>query len=136
MARLIDSSLWVDFTRPRTPVWLKQRIHPWILDPQAALCEPVAFEILQHATATEKPRIEAQFSALPLLSTPPNLWQRAAELGRKCRAIGVNPGSIDLLIATLAIHHAAEVISFDAGFSDIAKVAPLRTTILPRNAAD
>ena len=43
---------------------------------------------------------------------------------------------IDLLIATLAVHHAAEVISFDAGFSDIAKVAPLRTTILSREPTD
>ncbi len=50
MARLIDSSLWVDFTRKKSPAHLKAAIHPWILDPAACLCEPIAFEVLRHAT--------------------------------------------------------------------------------------
>lgn len=45
MARLIESSLWVDFTRKKTPAFLKQFIHPLLLDPDACLCEPVAFEV-------------------------------------------------------------------------------------------
>jgi hypothetical protein len=43
MARLIDSTLWVDFTRKKSPAYLKAAIHPWILDPAACLCEPIAF---------------------------------------------------------------------------------------------
>jgi len=33
MARLIESSLWVDFTRSKSPLALKTLIQPWILDP-------------------------------------------------------------------------------------------------------
>lgn len=69
MARLIESSLRVDFTRRKSLAALKQLIKPWILDPAAALCEPVIFEILRHATAEVRPLIEAQFSAISTAST-------------------------------------------------------------------
>ena len=71
MARLIESSLWVDFTRRKSPVALKRYIEPWILDPSAVLCEPVIFEILRHATESERPLIEAQFFTYPVLPTRP-----------------------------------------------------------------
>ena len=132
MARLIDSSLWVDFTRGKSPLGLKAFIRPWILDPAAVLCEPIAFEVLRHATDSERLKIEAQFATLPLLPTPPQLWRDAAALGQKCRNHGINSGSLDLLIATLAIHHRAELVTFDAGFSQIASVSSLHATVLER----
>ncbi len=132
MARLIESSLWVDFTRAKSPPALKDEIQPWILDPGACLCEPVAFEILRHATRTERPRITAQFATLPLLSTPPQLWREATRLGQRCRESGHTAGSVDLLIAAIAIHHEAELITFDQDFSPIAEVTPLRLRLLKR----
>jgi predicted nucleic acid-binding protein len=104
MARLIESSLWVDFTRKKSPVALKRLIEPWILDPSVALCEPVIFEILRHAS----------------------------ELGQKCRDQGYNAGSLDLVIAAIALHHNAEIITFDADFAAISKAAPLRVQLLFR----
>jgi predicted nucleic acid-binding protein len=133
MARLIESSLWVDFTRRKSPAALKQRIQPWILDPLAALCEPVIFEILRNATALERPMIEAQFATLSVLETPPRIWRAAALLGQKCRDQGINAGSLDLVIAAIAIHHAAEIITFDADYSAISQVAPLRVKLLSRS---
>jgi len=133
MARLIESSLWVDFTRRKSPAALKQRILPWILDPLAALCEPVIFEILRHATALERPLIEAQFSTLSVLETPTRIWRAAALLGQKCRDQGINAGSLDLVIAAIAIHHDAEIITFDADYSAISKAAPLRVNLLSRS---
>jgi hypothetical protein len=53
MASLIDTSLWIDFTRVRSPQTLKQFIAPYILHPDAHLAEPVTFEILRHATPAE-----------------------------------------------------------------------------------
>jgi predicted nucleic acid-binding protein len=132
MARLIDSSLWVDFTRAKSPVALKTFIQPWILDPAAVICEPIAFEVLRHATDAERPKMEAQFATLPLLPTPPQIWRDATALGRKCRNHGINSGSLDLLIATLAIHHRAELVTFDAGFSQIASISNLNVTVLER----
>jgi len=33
MTLLLDSSLWIDFTRARSPLVLKQFIAPYVLDP-------------------------------------------------------------------------------------------------------
>lgn len=132
MARLIDSSLWVDFTRSQSPPALKALIHPWILNPEACLCEPVVFEILRLATPAERPLIEAQFETLPLLATPPTLWRDATRLGQRCRDQGHTPGSLDLLIAASALHHEAVLITFDAGFSPLADLSALRLELLTR----
>jgi predicted nucleic acid-binding protein len=132
MARLIESTLWVDFTRRSSPQALRARIQLWILDEHAAICEMVAFEVLRHANSRERPLIEAQFATLPLLPTPPRLWQRATALGQQCREAGVTVGSIDLLIAALALHHDAEAVTFDAYYLAIARAAPLRVTLLSR----
>ena len=35
MTLLLDTSLWIDFTRTRSPVALKQCIAPYVLDPAA-----------------------------------------------------------------------------------------------------
>lgn len=132
MARLIESSLWVNFTRSKSTQVLKARIQTWIMDAEAALCEPVAFEVLRHATPQERPLIEAQFATLPLLPTPTRLWQLATRLGQQCREIGVNAGSVDLLISALAFHHDAEIVTFDADYLAIARAAPLRVIHLSR----
>lgn len=132
MARLIESSLWVDFTRRKSPTALKALIQPWILDPLAILCEPVAFEILRHATAAERPWIQQQFSTFPFLSTPPELWREAAMLGQKCRDKGFNAGSMDLIISAIAIHHDAEIITFDADYVELSRTIPLRVQLLSR----
>jgi predicted nucleic acid-binding protein len=133
MARLIESSLWVDFTRRKSPPSLKRLIEPWILDPAAILCEPVIFEILRHATAQERPQIQAQFSTLPILATPPHIWRDATRLGQKCRDLGFNAGSLDLVIAAIAIHHDAELITFDAEFLAISHHSTLRVRLLSRD---
>jgi predicted nucleic acid-binding protein len=132
MARLIDSSLWVDFTRAKSPIALKLFIHAWILDSAAVLCEPIAFEVLRHATKAERVKIHQQFSTMPLISTPEKLWRDATTLGGKCHEKGINLGSLDLVIAAIAIHHDAELITFDNDFSKIASVSALKVTVLKR----
>ena len=41
MTLLVDTSLWIDFTRSRSPLALKQFIAPYVLDPAAHLAEPL-----------------------------------------------------------------------------------------------
>src|SRR5437879_6143125 len=105
MASLIDNSLWIDFTRVRSPQALKQFIAPYILHPDAHLAEPVTFEILRHASPAEVRQLTQQFQTLPTLATPPDLWTQAALLGQACRRKGITARSLDLLIATIALHH-------------------------------
>src|SRR4051794_23540783 len=101
MSSLIDSSLWIDFTRRRAPQLLRQFIAPYVLSKDAVLAEPITFEVLRHATDQESTLIQAQFQAMPLLSTPTDLWTRATALGQTCRRAGINAGAVDLLIVTV-----------------------------------
>src|ERR1700736_1286509 len=107
MSSLIDTSLWVDFTRTRSPRTIKRFIAPFILHPDAHLAEPITFEILRHATAAEAKQLTQQFQTLPMLATPALLWTEATELGQACRQKGITANSLDLLIATIALHHGA-----------------------------
>ena len=132
MPTLIDTSLWIDFTRTRSPRALKRFIAPFILDPDAHLAEPITFEILRHATPAEARQLTQQFQTLPLLATPPLLWPQATELGQACRQKNITVGSLDLLIATIALHHGAEVVTFDDDFQKIAGVSKLRVKVLMR----
>jgi predicted nucleic acid-binding protein len=132
MPALIDTSLWIDFTRLRSPRALKRFIAPFILHPDACLAEPVAFEVLRHATANEVKQITQQFQTLPMLVTPPLLWSLATQLGQACRLKNITVNSFDLLIATIAIHHGAEVISFDDDFQKIANISNLQVKLLTR----
>ena len=115
MPTLIDTSLWIDFTRARSPKNLKHFIAPFILHPDAHLAEPVAFEILRHATPAENAQL-------------------TADLGRACRQAGITVGALDLLIAAVALEHSAEVVTFDPDFEKIAAVSSLQVKLLIRPA--
>jgi predicted nucleic acid-binding protein len=132
VAALIDSTLWIDFTRARSPRALKQFVAPYILAPDAAVAEPIVFEVLRHASEDEIRILHAQFQMLPLLATPDDLWTRAAKLGQGCRRKGISAGSLHLLIVAAAIHHGAELVTFDRDFQGIAAVCDLRVKLLQR----
>jgi len=134
MITLIDTSLWIDFTRARSARSLKQFIVPYVLHPTAHLAEPVTFEVLRHATPKESKQLVRQFQTLPVLSTPAALWTRAAELGQACRSRGHTAGSLDLLIASVALSHQAVIITFDEDFQKIAAVSDLQVKLLRRPA--
>lgn len=132
MATLIDTSLWIDFTRARSPRSLKQFIAPYILHPDTKLAEPVVFEILRHATPEESRPLKQQFSTYAVFATPRDLWTQATEMGQVCRQQGFTAGSMDLLIASLAFYHNAEIITFDDDFVTIAKMTGIRVNLLRR----
>jgi hypothetical protein len=132
MPSLIDTSLWIDFTRARSPRSLKQFIAPHILSPEAVLAEPIVYEVLRHATDEEIREAGEYFQTMPVVATPDDLWSKAAKLGQNCRKKGITAGSLDLLIVVVALHHDAELVTFDGDFQDIAGFCGLRVKVLTR----
>ena len=65
MTLLLDTSLWIDFTRARSPLPLKQLIAPFVLDPACHLAEPVRFELLRSARPQETRLLSRPHSAHP-----------------------------------------------------------------------
>jgi predicted nucleic acid-binding protein len=132
MATLLDTSLWIDFTRIRSPRALKRFIAPYILHPDAHLAEPITFELLRHATAAEARQLTQQLRTFPLLAPPPLLWTEAAALGQACRRKNITVGSLDLLTAAIALHHGAEVVTFEGDYQKMASVSDLQVKLLQR----
>lgn len=132
MPTLVDTSVWIDFTRTRSPQPLKEFIAPYILDPAAHLAEPIAFEVLRYASPQEAALLKRQFETFPMLATPADLWTLATRLGQSCRKAGVNAGSLDLLIAIVALAHDATLITFDTTFHEIAQTSDLQVELLSK----
>ncbi len=134
MEIVIETSIWVDFFRAKTPASVKAQIKPWVSGEDLALCEPVLCELLRSAVAGQRSFIQRHLATIPVLSTPTTLWADATRLGQECRDAGLIVGALDLLIATVCIHHDAELIAFDKQFGAIAKLSRLKARILTRAA--
>ena len=133
MERLIDTSLWIELGRRHVPPVIRLQAQSEIARPGGCLCDPVIFELRRGSRFEERRKLEREFTKFRLLPSPHDLWLQAALLGQRCRDRGFTVGALDLLIATVARHHDAEIITFDADFSLIAQAEPkLRVQVLAR----
>jgi predicted nucleic acid-binding protein len=71
-------------------------------------------------------QIIERFAALPLLQPDRDDYIEAAELRNACRRSGVQLGTIDALLAQLAIRHELTLLTTDKDFSYAAKHTRLR----------
>jgi predicted nucleic acid-binding protein len=133
MATVIDSSLWVDYFRSKTPRVIKEQIATYVESSTAVLCQPVRFEILRAASKGERNSIKETFETIPVLSSPENLWDEAAKLGQDCVDLGFLPRSLDLLIAVICVHHQVQITTFDTHFAQLGRACPIDVNLLRRN---
>jgi len=131
---VIETSVWVDYFRPKTPMAVRQQIHPWVIREDLALCEPILCELLRAAHATQRGLMQQHLRTIPVLPTPTTLWMVATQLGQQCQDAGVRVGALDLLIAAVCLHHDAELVAFDKQFAAMAKLCRLRLRLLVRAA--
>ena len=68
-----------------------------------------------------KQQIVERFAAFPLLNPDREDHIAAAELRNRCRARGVQAGTIDALLAQLCIRHELTLLTTDVDFDHIAK---------------
>lgn len=94
---------------------------------------PVIYEIRRRCRRVEREYVDSTFSTFSVRALPADFWERAISLGRTCVDRGFTAGALDLLIATVALHHDAEIVTFDADYSLIAQAEPaLRVQVLTR----
>ena len=134
MTNLVDSSLWVDYFRKKTPAAVKAQVDVIIRGADVATCAPILFELLRAVSQKEARKIEEFFATVPVLETPKTSWADSGRLGQKCAEAGFLTPAIDLLIAQICIHHDVVLTTFDADFKKIASVSPLRLNLLTRPA--
>ena len=115
---LIDTSAWIDFFRD--PVSSYGLIVDRLLkDDLACTCNLVIAELVP-ATRTRKAFLELSnfLGALPMLSDPPDMWNKVKEAGFILRRKGVSGVGIpDLIIAVVSQFYDAPVFSKDRHFT-------------------
>jgi len=131
---LIDTCVWIDHLRPRTPPKIRQVADEAVNRPAAVLCEPVWFELLRLCPKSERAGLERRLLTLPVLTTPIDLWRKATGFGQKCQDAGIQAGFADLIIATICRHHEATLVTFDLHFRLMAEVIQFKTDFLARPA--
>jgi predicted nucleic acid-binding protein len=121
---LADTSAWVEFDRA-TGSDTHRRLRSLLADGPLAVAEPVLMEVL--AGARDEARAEGLRSLLLscelLAFETPGDFEQAARIYRLCRGAGVTPGgSLDCMIAAVALRTGASVLSGDA---DLHRMAPV-----------
>ncbi len=132
MGQVIDTRVWIDHLRERTPEATRQIASVAVEAEDALLCDPVRFELRCGASRRERTPLLRRLETMPLLHTPPALWHEASKLAAKACNSGLRVPSMDLLIAALCIHHDASLTTFDAHFSELARLCALRVKLLIR----
>lgn len=112
---LVDTSAWIEFFRGRSPVC--DAVDDAIDANEAALCGPIVTELRRgFRTLAERRRVTPLLAALHQLSSPPDLWEAAGDLGFTLARKGVTVKTLDLLIATYALAHGVSVLTRDTDF--------------------
>jgi predicted nucleic acid-binding protein len=110
---LIDTSAWIETTRPRGDARIRSQVSDLLRSGNAAWCEMVRLELWNGAHAREMPILESLGKALILLEITDEVWDKASSLAQKVRHGGKNVPAADLLIFACARIHGAQVLSKD-----------------------
>jgi predicted nucleic acid-binding protein len=122
---LVDSSVWIDFLAA-SPGPGGGELQRMIAEQESiALTGVVVSEVLQGLTR-DIDRIERYLLMWEMLEPAGfSTYREAASIFRLARAKGVSLGTIDTLIAAIALEHGATVFTLDKDFSRIARIAGL-----------
>lgn len=126
---LIDSSVWIEFLRPRGNSEVHDAVAAIIIANQAATCGPIRMEVLGVARFPERRRITEDFDKLHYISNDEGIWEEAIFNAWIIRGEGYNIPWNDILIATVARRKNIGIYSLDKHFAMISEVLGLRRYI-------
>ena len=99
---------------------------------EVAITGMILLELLRgFVPSAARERILADLAHVQFLEPTHADYVAAAELATVCRRSGVQAGSVDALIAQLAIAHDYTMLTTDADFGHIARVVPLQVWQAP-----
>ena len=117
---LIDTSVWIDFFRGKTPG--ADVVTTLLEDGTAATAGPIVLELMRGITREKDRQAVARgLEGCELLSMPDRLWEQSGEIGALVARKGVEIKSMDLLIATYAITHRVPIVTSDRDFTLLAR---------------
>jgi len=123
---LVDTSVWISFFRQMdSPVSLK--LKDLLRNGQPVYTGVIATELYRGAkTAKETAVLDDLLSSLECLPATEEDFRGAGHLGYALAHKGLTMGTVDLLIARIAMANNATLFSLDAHFTAIARHSALR----------
>lgn len=126
---LVDTSYWIEhFNRPGT-----QRagaVEALIREDRAALAGVILAELLRGCrTVSEFSELRSALAAVMWVQTSPEVYERAGRLGFELRRLGMTVPITDCMIAAAAESVGGRILTLDAHFENIARIASL--SLLP-----
>ena len=117
---LIDTSAWIEFFRNRGAT--AELVDVALREDEAAWCGPIATELRRGLRSPkERAKVLPLLSGCHWLSQPAALWEEAGDLGYALRRKGLTVGTMDLLVATYALSHDAQLLAVDRDFAAMEK---------------
>jgi predicted nucleic acid-binding protein len=115
---LLDTSVWIDAFRGKTPdiVAVTQGL---LNDDRVLTCGPVIFEIKRGLRPPERKKILYLFDALIRLSFDETAWDAAGDLDASLRKKGITIPPMDVIIAQLCLHHKVSLFTLDEHFRSV-----------------
>ena len=109
---VVDSCIIFDHTRGRDA-----RLAEWFKSFPIVICGVVRAEVLHGVrTPNDRAKLVALLDIFPQLAMPENLWDTLGDNLAELRRNGTTVPFADVILATLAIHHDAELWTRDAHF--------------------
>lgn len=117
---LLDTSVLVSYIKRPTPA-----VREVFASLDCAVCGIIRAEILHGARSPEDvSKLKAALDCFTCLPTDESIWDVLGQHLATLRAAGLPMPIQDSLIATLAIHHNAELWTYDNHFASIRSVLP------------
>lgn len=108
--RLIDSSVWIAFLRPRHDPRIVRAVRRALDTGEAAIAVPIVVEVLSGIRdADEYVAREADFRTLPLVPVDGEAGYLAARIGAHLAGAGRTAKTVDLLLAGAALSAGVEL---------------------------
>lgn len=132
---LVDTSVWSLVLRRDTPVRGREadRLHEALTHGEPLFTTGLVLqELLQGFSGPKaKAAILGRFQMLPLVMPDRDDHVEAAALRNTLRRRGVQIGTIDALLAQLALHHDLALLTADRDFDRVAALTSLRLVCRP-----
>ena len=115
---LLDTSVWIDALRGKTPEIVAET-QALLNDDRVLTCGPVMFEIKRGIRAEERKKILSLFDALIRLPFDDALWDPAGKLDASLRGRGITIPTMDVLIAQICLHYQVYLFTLDEHFQSV-----------------
>jgi predicted nucleic acid-binding protein len=122
---LIDSSVWIEYLRPKGPPRVKNKVREILQKEEAVSCGIVIVEILRGAkNEKDFKSLNDSLMSLPQIPIDNGVIKRASQWGFLLDRKGKNVSTTDLLIAAAA-YKKARLLHLDTDFEVIASEVDL-----------